>query len=149
MKKQTFLFLLMVVSLQAQDQKQKIKETIQSFFEAFHKQDSLQMKSLVYGDIRLHSTGRDKNGDLSFTNIPVGEFYKSIVGIPKEVQFEERLTQWDIRIDGNMATAWVGYQFFVNDILSHFGTNCFQLVQLKEDWKIVYIMDTREKPKEP
>jgi hypothetical protein len=44
-----------------------------------------------------------------------------------------------------MATVWTPYTFYYKGQYSHKGINSFQLVKLKEGWKIQYLIDTRYK----
>lgn len=146
MRNKTTLFLTfcMVLSLSAQmDEKTLVQKTIEGFFEAFHKKDSIAMKSFVAEDVVLQTTGRNKKGKTLFQTTPIGKLYESIVSIPDSVQFQERLTSWSIQVDRTMANAWVGYEFWLNDNFSHCGINSFQMVNFDGEWKIIYLIDTR------
>ncbi len=57
----------------------------------------------------------------------------------------EKLSNTEIRIDGNLAHVWTDYTFFVGDKLNHCGVDSFGLIKLNGEWKIVYLMDTRRK----
>jgi len=120
-----------------------VKKVVEGFFEAFHNQDSIAMKSFVGENVVLQTTGRNKEGKTMFRTTPIGKLYQSIVSIPDSVQFEEKLTSWSIQVDRTMANAWVGYEFWLNDEFSHCGINSFQLVNFDGDWKIIYLIDTR------
>ena len=58
---------------------------------------------------------------------------------------DERLTAIDIRIDGDMATAWTPYKFYYKGNFSHCGVNALQLIKTAAGWKIWSIIDTRRK----
>lgn len=120
-----------------------VRKTVEGFFEAFHNQDSVAMKSYMADEVLLQTTGRNKDGETMFRSSEIEKLYKSIVGIPDSVQFEEKLTSWSIQVDRTMANAWVGYEFWINDGLSHCGINSFQMVNFNGKWKIVYLIDTR------
>lgn len=131
-------------TLKAQDSdKEAVKKVVEGFFEAFHQQDSIGMKSYVGNDVLLQTTGRNKEGKTLFRSQPIEKLYESIVGIPDSVQFEEKLTSWSIQVDRTMANAWVGYEFWLNGAFSHCGINSFQMVNFDGDWKIIYLIDTR------
>jgi hypothetical protein len=76
---------------------------------------------------------------------PVADFVKRIAETPVDTQLDERILDYHIQIDGNLASVWTPYRFYVNENFSHCGVNSFQLVKMKEGWKIVYIIDTRRK----
>lgn len=121
------------------------KENIQLFFEAMHRKDTAAMRALTYGKIELKSIGKDKTGSFQITSEGFGEFLKSLASIPENVHFEEKIHAFEIKIDGNMAHVWTPYSFFVNEKLSHCGTNSFQLYKKDGNWKIISIIDTRRK----
>ena len=128
----------------AQDaEKEAVKKVVEGFFEAFHKQDSLGMKSFVGDNVVLQTTGRNKEGKTMLRTTPIGKLYASIVSIPDSVSFEEKLTSWNIQVDRTMANAWVGYEFWLNGNFSHCGINSFQMVDFDGEWKIIYLIDTR------
>ena len=146
MKNSLFLVLLFGMCFQnysQESEKQAVKNVIEGFFKAFHAQDSMQMKSFVADHVVLQTTGKNKEGNTVFRSNPIEKLYQSIVSIPDSIDFEERLTSWNIQVDRTMANAWVGYEFWMNKNFSHCGINSFQLVHFDEGWKIVYLIDTR------
>ncbi len=122
-----------------------VKRTIEAFFNGFHKQDSLLIKKTVSKDLILQTIGRKKDGANAIRTDDFGKFLKSIVSIPDSVNFEEKLLSFNIQIDGAMANAWTPYEFWLNDKFSHCGVNSFQLFKEGEDWKIIYLIDTRRR----
>ena len=74
------------------------------------------------------------------------EFFKSIASVPNNVTLLEKITDYKVQIDGNMAHVWTPYEFYVNGQLSHIGVNSFTMVKEPNgEWKIVHIIDTRRK----
>ena len=53
---------------------------------------------------------------------------------------------FDIKIDGNLASVWTPYEFYVNDTLSHIGANSFTMIKENNQWLIIHLIDTRRKP---
>ena len=128
----------------AQDaEKEAVRQVVEDFFDAFHRQDSLGMKQFMGDGVLLQTTGRNKEGKTQFRSQPIERLYESIVSIPDSVQFEEKLTSWSIQVDRTMANAWVGYEFWLNGNFSHCGINSFQMVNFDGEWKIIYLIDTR------
>nr|WP_286940960.1 nuclear transport factor 2 family protein [Allomuricauda sp.] len=141
-----FFFFAFAIGQEAQPfekDKMAVKKTIETFFWAFHAQDSVALRNLVADDIVLQTTARDKEGKTIFRTQDFGAFLKSIVSIPDSVAFEEKLTSWSIQVDRTMANAWVGYEFWLNGNFSHCGINSFQLINFDGEWKIIYLIDTR------
>ncbi len=124
---------------------QEVKQVVEAFFDGFHKQDSLAMKSLVTDDVVLQTTARNKQGKTLFKTEKFDKLITSITSIPDSITFQEKLTSFSIQVDRTMANAWVGYEFWLNGKFSHCGINSFQLVNFDGDWKIIYLIDTRGK----
>lgn len=147
----TLLFLGISLSFSAQEkvsnkteQEKQIKQSISVFFEGLQTGDTLKIQTVCHKDMKLQSI-MEKNavGKLSFeTN---KEFYSSIASLPKNMKLEERLLSCNIQIDGTMAQVWTPYEFYIDEKLSHVGTNSFTLLLENNVWKIVHIIDTRRK----
>jgi len=139
-------FLMIMGSVIAQNSEEKmVKNTIDSFFTAFHQQDSTAIKETVYKDMVLQTIGKNADGKEVLKTDDFRHFLKSIVSIPASTKFEEKILSCRIQIDGAMANAWTSYEFWVNGSFSHCGVNSFQLFKEEETWKIVYLIDTRRK----
>lgn len=146
MKSILYLILLFSISaLHAQSEAENVKNTIDSFFESFHAQDSLSMKEFVSTNVVIQSIGEDQKGKTLVHETSFSKFLKGIVSIPKDASFKEELLDYQISIDGNMANAWTPYKFYFKDKFSHCGVNSFQLVKIDGKWQIIYIIDTRRK----
>ena len=132
------------ISAQVSDEAQ-VRSTIESFFEGFHKQDSVLMKQHVGENPRLQTIGKTKQGEAAMRTGDFSKFLSSIVSIPDSVKFQEKLKSFSIQVDGDMANAWTPYEFWLNDTFSHCGVNSFQLFREQGKWKIIYLIDTRRR----
>lgn len=119
--------------------------TINSFFDAFHAQDSTAMNSFVSEGIVMQTIARNEDGKAYVKTNSFSEFVKGITRIPDSVAFKEKLLSFEVKIDGPMASAWTPYEFWVNGKFSHCGVNAFQCFREGEVWKIIYIIDTRRR----
>lgn len=144
----SFLFCCSLPAI-SQSNTQQVKQTVQQFFEAlnqkntqqlvFHVQDTstLLLKSVIYSK---------KEEQYKEIALPFTEFLK---GIDKAKQndskWEEKIWSMDINIDGGMATVWTPYSFFVDNELSHCGTNHLLLIKQETSWKITGLTDTRRR----
>lgn len=122
-----------------------VRQAVDDFFEGFHSQDSMQMKKLIHSDIVLRTIGETKEGTIQLVNEDIQVFFKTIVSIPDSVQFQERLLDYNIQLDGPMANVWTPYEFWLNGEFHHCGVNSFQLLKEADSWKIIYLIDTRRK----
>ena len=142
------LFLSTSFSVTAQNSPEEaaVKKTIETFFEGFHAQDTLKMRSVMGENPIMQSIGQVKpEGDVELTSSEFSDFLKSMATIPKGMKFEEKIHSYEIKVDGNMANAWTPYSLLINDQLSHCGVNNFQLFKKDGEWKIIYLVDTRRR----
>ena len=138
--------ILLLISVETFSQSEaEVQKTIETFFEGFHKQDSTLLNQVVYKDVTLQTIATNREGKTSLHTEDYSKFITSILSIPKNQKFEEKLLGFDIKIDGNMANAWTPYQFWFNDQFSHCGVNSFQLIKVDNAWKIFFLVDTRRK----
>ncbi|QCX00205.1 nuclear transport factor 2 family protein [Aggregatimonas sangjinii] len=120
-----------------------VQRTIESFFEHFHQQDTLGLRTTAADMITMQTISQDSIGNTVVQTMPYADFLVRIASIPKTTKFEEKLKSFSIQVDGEMANAWTPYEFWIGDAFHHCGVNSFQLVKFGKDWKIVYLIDTR------
>ena len=137
--------LFLFVGLVSNAQKQEVQKCIDVFFEGFHQKDTLKLKSVCGDKVILQSISESKTKANKLSNESAEEFYKSIASIPQTTKFQEKILSYNIQIDGAMAHVWAPYEFYINDKLSHSGVNTFTLFREKDNWKIIYLIDTRRK----
>jgi len=140
-----FLLVLMTATIQAQNDKEQVKATIDTFFEGFHKGDTALMKSVMIDKIFMQTAYKNKEGKDILVNDEPGKLVEAIANRPADQKWGERLLDYSIQVDGNMANAWTPYEFWFNDEFHHCGVNSFQLFKDGETWKIIYLIDTRRK----
>ena len=78
----------------------------------------------------LQTIATNREGKTILHTEDYDKFITSILSIPENQKFEEKLLSFDIKIDGNMANAWTPYEFWFNDQFSHCGVNSFQLIKV-------------------
>ncbi|WP_400079211.1 nuclear transport factor 2 family protein [Winogradskyella sp. R77965] len=138
--------LAFAITLNAQkSENENVKTTVIDFFEAFHKQDTTALKSFVSDNVILQSISINKEGKSVLKEDKFDIFIKNIASIPKDRSFEEKLLDFNIQTDGNMANIWVSYEFWYQEKFSHCGVNSFQLMKEGDKWKIIYLVDTRRR----
>ncbi|MBN7815034.1 nuclear transport factor 2 family protein [Algoriphagus pacificus] len=132
------------ISAFSQTEEADVKAVIISLFDGMRAKNSEQILNAFSADA-IMQTIQDKPEGTTIGSNSVADFAKSIGSVPEGTSLDERITDYQINVDGNMATAWTPYQFYLNGNFSHCGVNSFQLVKLEGKWKIVYIIDTRRK----
>ena len=68
-----------------------------------------------------------------------------VIGQPRDRIFDEKIRGLEIRVDDNLALAWMEYAFFLGEEFSHCGVDLFQLVRTTEGWRIIGLADTRRR----
>ncbi len=136
--------LLQVNTAFAQTEEDQVRLVIESLFDGMRTKNSDQV-ALAFSEDALMQTVIVKEGGNEVGSNKVSDFVKRISETPAETHLDERILEYQIKVDGFLASAWTPYEFFVNDEFSHCGVNSFQLVKLERGWKIVYIIDTRRK----
>lgn len=125
-----------------------VQQVIDVLFKSMTAKDSAAIKSVMHPSARLQSVSIDAAGKPYLQLESVDDFAKQIASIPPNINIEERVLFYDVKVDGNLAQVWAEYQFYVNDKMSHCGVDAFQLFKNEDgDWKIIQISDTRHKDK--
>jgi|LauGreDrversion4_2_1035121.scaffolds.fasta_scaffold19375_2 hypothetical protein len=120
------------------------QKLVEDFFIAFHAKDTLGLKELCHSEIILQTIANTKEGN-TMENESYSDFLKSIASIPENMRFQERIAQYKVEVDGNLAHVWTPYEFYINDNFSHRGANSFTLFNDNGKWQIIHLIDTRRK----
>lgn len=122
-----------------------VRATIARFFAAMHASDSAMVQAAFIPGAQLKSV-ENKQGVVSVRTEEISHLAGAVGKFPKG-SLDERLTGMDLKIDGDLATAWTPYEFFTNGKSQYCGANAFTLVRLAQGWKIQAIIDTRRQCK--
>lgn len=128
----------------AQTDEAAVKATIMTMFDGMRAGDSTMVHS-AFGTASISKTiGVDRtSGKTVVKESPLDNFLKAI-GTPHDAVWDEKVLSFDIKIDQQMATAWVPYEFYLGDKFLHCGVNHFTLFKEEQGWKIIYLIDTRK-----
>ena len=116
---------------------------VQRVFDAMRSRDSASLRTAFAADARMMTPGM-RNGAPAVSVEPVDGFIRA-VGQPSDSTWDERLYNIELRIDGNLATVWTEYDFYLGSSFLHCGVDAFQLARFAEGWKIVNLADTRQR----
>jgi len=141
-----YLALLISTTLFGQTEEEaQVKATVDTFFEGFHKGDTTLIKSVMADKLLMQTAYRNKEGKDILVTDDAEKLVLAIANRSHDQKWDERLLDYSIQVDGNMANAWTPYEFWLNDIFSHCGVNSFQLFKDGNQWKIIYLIDTRRR----
>ncbi|CAN5870818.1 nuclear transport factor 2 family protein [soil metagenome] len=127
----------------AQSAEQEVMATVQRLFDGMRAGDSTVVRSVFHPSARLVSVGM-REGAPVLREDAIDAFVAA-VGTPHDEVWDERIWNTQVRVDGNLATAWMDYAFYLGERLSHCGVNAFQLFRGPEGWRIIQIADTRRR----
>ena len=145
--KQLLLFfgLLISISLHASDPKPdpNIRKTVDDFFIALNRGDSILMRSTLHPDMVLRTCHLKKDSTILQEENLIDLL--EAVQAERDLTWEERIHHVEIKSDGLLATVWAPYEFYLGGEYSHEGVNVFELILVGDNWKIISITDTRRK----
>ena len=120
----------------------EVMQTVHQFFDGMRKRDSTRVRSAFHEGARLLTVIHQDEPVLHEGSV---DKFVEAVGTPHEEVWDERINHYEVNIDGDLASVWAPYTFYLGDQLLHCGVNAFQLFRSKEGWKIIQITDTRRK----
>ena len=127
--------------------KSEVEQVIVSLFQGMQESDSTKVHACFFESSSMKTTFN--NSKTNSPGIHTGNLNEFLVavGTPKEQLWDERISELEIRIDDNLATAWMNYSFYIDDTFSHCGVNAIQFFKSSDGWKITDITDSRRKEK--
>lgn len=128
---------LAVPTTQAQHTEEAVLKVVQQMFDGMRTNDSTLVRSLFAPNAQMASATAQglRMGSL--------DQFVSWVGSDKDYVADERTWDEEVRIDGNLATAWTPYALYTSGQFRHCGVNSFQMVYGDDGWKIAAITDSR------
>ncbi len=140
-----FIFFFTGILSAQSEYETELKKVIKLFFKGLQNGDTISMKKTLVDNAILQTTFFNKEGESILKTEDFRKFLKSIASKKPDDVWEERLSSYNIQVDGNMANVWTPYEFYLNYDFSHCGVNSFQLFFDGEKWKIIYLIDTRRR----
>ena len=138
------LFLIAAISSRAQTTEDSVKAAVKLLFDGMITSDAAKLQSAFADSAILQTIISTNDGKLDIRNELVKAFAASISKIAKG-DADERIQFETIKIDGPLASVWTPYKFYYKGQFSHCGVDSYQLVRIKGQWKIQYLIDTRRK----
>lgn len=133
------------ISAQNQSEKKAIKKVISTFFDALHQGDSTLLKNTLHLDVKIQTTFTNKEGNKQLITQTKAQLLKGVASKKVADKYLEKLLSYTIKIDGNLASVWTTYEFYLNGNFSHCGANSFQLFNNNGKWEIIYLVDMRRR----
>ena len=148
LNKSLLLFLLTTVIISrtayAQNAEDSVKAVVNNLFSAMKNSDAILLKSVFADSAILQTITKNKAGETIIRNENIAGFIDAVSKGTKG-DADEQISFSSIKIDADLASVWTSYKFYYKGNFSHCGVNSFQLVRLKNEWKIQFLIDTRRK----
>ncbi len=133
------------VGAQKNKEKAAINTVITTFFEGLHNGDSTLVSKTLHRDVKIQTTYTNKEGEKILLNQSKQKLLLGIASKKKTDIYLEKLLSYTIEVDGNLASVWTPYEFYLNTKFSHCGANSFQLFNNNGSWEIIYLVDMRRR----
>lgn len=141
----TIFFMTISGALYAQNSpEQEVRTTIELLFEGMFEADGQKVKDSFTTDAIMQTIVKNQEGEVMIRNGNLESFVNSISSA-EPGRLNEKIGGYEIKVDGELASAWTPYEFYVGEDFSHCGVNSFQLMKSEKGWKIFHIVDTRRR----
>jgi hypothetical protein len=131
--------------LRGQSAEDEVVQVVQDLFDAMRARDRTALEAVFTDGARLSRGVTGADGTFAVRDTPMDQFIDGIVSAETEALLDERIYNPEVRIDGNLATVWVEYDFYLGEEFSHCGVDAFQLAHDGTAWRIFQIADTRQR----
>lgn len=118
------------------------KIIVDIFMNGYKAGDTIKMKSIMHPNMTMQRAYLNDKQENVLIYVKPSELLKYAATTGKELDWEERLTDYIVNSDGNLAHVWASYEFYKNGKFSHCGANSFTLVYTDESWKILNLIDS-------
>lgn len=138
------VLLLLALPARAQHPEDEVRLVIDQLFDGMRAGDSTLVRQVFDPGAQTFTTGFRNDGTPAVQMGDINRFIQA-VGTPHDAVWDERIWDVEIRVDDNLASAWIKYAFFLGDQFSHCGVDAFIFVRRPEGWKVVHLSDTRRR----
>ena len=118
------------------------RAAVEQVFEGMRTADSERVRAVFAADARFAML---QSGDgPTPVRVQSVEGWISAIG-ESGGTWDEQIYDLDVRVDGNMASVWAPYTFYLDGNISHCGINSIELLHDGTGWKVTQISDTRRR----
>ncbi len=118
------------------------KIIVDIFMSGYQTGDTLKMKSVMHPNMTMNRAYLNTEQENVLIYIRSSELLNYAATTGKEQIWDEKLTDYIVNSDGNIAHVWAPYEYYLDGKFSHCGANSFTLVYTDESWKILNIIDS-------
>ncbi len=118
------------------------KIIVDIFMNGYQAGDTIKMKSVMHPHMTMQRAYLNNEQENVLLYIKSADLLNYAATSGKEKDWEEKLTDYIVNSDGNIAHVWTPYEFFLDGKFNHCGANSFTLVYTDESWKILNFIDS-------
>jgi hypothetical protein len=122
----------------------EVLAVVNKLFEGMRTKDTAMMRALFDTSARLVTTAT-RDGQPVVRETKVTNFLASIGRSAATDTLIETIYNPEVRVEDNLATVWVAYDFHVNSRFSHCGYDAMQLARGPQGWRIIALADTQKR----
>jgi hypothetical protein len=121
-----------------------VMQVVTDLFQGMRKRDTTVMRAQFHSSAEMRSAGNTRAGMVIAAD-QVGDWIHAVAGAPDTLLLDERTSAPVVRVDGNYATVWTPYEFWLGPTFSHCGADLFSFARTSGGWKIVFVADSRRR----
>jgi len=118
---------------------EEVLAAVHQIFEGMRTADPDLVRAVFASDARFASVADGGAGAVSVQSV---EGWLDAIGA-SERRWDERVYEVEVRLDGNMASVWAPYTFYLDGAVRHCGINSIEMLRDAAGWKVTQISDTR------
>jgi len=122
-----------------------VMQVVRNLFTGMRTRDTALMRAQFHSSATMRSASYDRTAKAMIEEDTPSEWITGVAGAPATLFLDERLGPPVVHVDGNLATVWVYYEFWLGDRFSHCGADVFTFGRTAEGWKIVFVADSRRR----
>jgi len=122
-----------------------VMQVVRNLFTGMRTRDTALMRAQFHSSATMRSASYDRTAKAMIEEDTPSEWITGVAGAPATLFLDERLGTPVVHVDGNLATVWVYYEFWLGDRFSHCGADVFTFGRTAEGWKIVFVADSRRR----
>ncbi len=121
-----------------------IHQAMVSLFDGMRSRDTAAMRSFFHEPAAMRSA-YVRQGQNTISSDGIDAWITGVAGAPAGLLLDERIGPPEIRVDGNLASVWVYYEFYAGDNFSHCGVDSIQYGRTEAGWKIILLSDSKRR----
>jgi hypothetical protein len=125
---------VLAVTLSATPVEEEVLSTVQRFFDAMATRDTESAGEVLVPEGVFVSI-RTVDGERVVRSATNQEFLDNLA--TSKGEWLERMWDAEVRVEGDLATVWTPYDFYLDGEFSHCGVDAFNLLRIEGVWKIV------------